>query len=225
MNEKYRQKIELLIFGIIILLAFYFGRHWHINTEFIQGFLRKFPLIYSAPLYIALYVIITFFIFFSKDVFWIIGAALFGVVGSAVFICIAETINAVILFFLARNLGRSYVEKSLSPKHKNLDEKLGGVSFFWLLIFRAAPLVPYRFMDLAAGFTSIRLRKYLTAVILGSPVKMFWIQYIIAGVGKNVLSNPQVLVEYFLKNKFLMLFGLVYVIMIIMVVFKIRNKK
>ncbi|MDI6758200.1 MAG: VTT domain-containing protein [Candidatus Omnitrophota bacterium] len=225
--KKYKQEAKFLAFVILAAaLIFYFQRFLHIDTELIQRSLQRFPLFCSGFLYIALYVIITFFVFFSKDIFWLIGALLFGAPLSAAFICIAESINAAILFYLSRNLGRAYVEKSLTKKYERLDKELGGVSFFWLFILRTTPLVPYRFMDLASGLTSIRFKKYLAAVILGSPLKIFWIQYILAGVGKNALADPQQIAEYFLKNKGLMLFSFVYVLMVVMVIFKISaNRK
>lgn len=209
---------------IALVLIWYFGKYFNINTQAIQGSLKTFPLFYSAALYILLYVIVTFFIFFSKDVFWLMGAVLFGPWLSTLFICIAESINAFILFHLARYLGRGYVEQSLLEKHKDLDEKLGRISFFWLFIFRAAPLIPYRFMDLAAGLTKINFRRYLVCVIFASPVKMLWIQYILFGVGNNIFHNPNVLVGYFLEHKALLLFSLIYIVLVIAVIFKIRTR-
>ena len=224
MDKREKHEIEFLILVLVIASIWFFGRFLHINTQGIEKSLRAFPLVYSSVLYIALYVIITFFIFFSKDVFWLMGAVLFGVALSTLFICIAEVINACILFNLARRFARAYVEKSISEKYKHLDEKLGRVNFFWLFIFRAAPLIPYRFLDLGAGLTRINFRKYLAAVIIGSPIKMFWIQYILYGVGKNIINNPYVLVGYFLHNKTLLLFSMVYLLLIILVVLKIEEK-
>jgi uncharacterized membrane protein YdjX (TVP38/TMEM64 family) len=151
-------------------------------------------------------------------------ALLFGAAFSTLFICIAETINAYILFYLARRLGRAYVEKSAKGRYKDLDEKLGKISFPWFFIFRGAPLIPYRFLDLAAGLTSIDFRKYIAAVILGSPFKMFWIQYILVGVGRSIFGNPMALVDYFLRNKTLFAFSLIYPLLVIAVAFKIGHK-
>jgi len=79
-------------------------------------------------------------------------------------------------------------------------------------------------MDLAAGLTGMRFGKYLTAVIFGTPLKMFWIQYIIYAVGKKILNNPLALTEYFLNNKVLFFFSFIYIILAIMVIFKIIKK-
>lgn len=221
--RRYKYETEFLIFIFAIVLIWYSGRYFHIDTHALQGSLERLPLFYSGIVYVALYVIVTFFIFFSKDVFWLMGAVLFGPFLSALFICIAETINAFILFYLARSLGRVYIKRRLSEKYKRLDDKLGNINFFWLFIFRAAPLIPYRFLDLGAGLTRINFRRYLTAVVFGSPLKIFWIQYILFGLGKNAF-NPYALAEYFLNNKALFLFSLIYIILVIGVILKIRAK-
>jgi uncharacterized membrane protein YdjX (TVP38/TMEM64 family) len=222
--RKYKQELGFLLLILVIALLWQAGKFFKLDAEAIQKSLKGFPLILSGSLYVALYVVVTFFVFFSKDVFWLSGALLFGPGWSTLFICVAETFNAFILFYLARTLGRAYVEKKLSSKYEDLDVRLGKISFLWLFIFRAAPLIPYRFMDLAAGLTSIRFKKYLAAVVLGSPLKMYWIQYVLFGVGSNILRNPYALVEYFVNNSFLMLVSFVYVVLVILVVYKLRAR-
>lgn len=223
MIKKHRHEIEFLALIAILFLLWYLGGYLHIDTASLQKSLRGFPLVYSALIFIVLYVVISFFVFFSKDIFWITSAVLFGPFYSALFIFISEVINAPILFYLARYLGRAYVAKSLKGKYKSLDAKLGKISFLWLFIFRAAPLIPYRFLDLVAGLTKIRFKKYLAAVVIGSPVKIFWIQYILFGVGESALRNPLAMSDYFLNNRALLVFSFVYVVLVIMVFFKIKK--
>lgn len=147
---------------------------------------------------------------------------MFGAYYSALFISVAETINAFILFYLARRFGRAYVEKRMSQKYKKLDEKLGRVNFSWLFIFRVAPLIPYRFLDLAAGLTKMSFKKYILAVTLGTPLKMFWIQYVLTGVGNRIFKDPNAVVEYFLGNTTLFMLSFIYLLLVILVVLKMR---
>jgi len=222
--KNHKQELGFIFLVIALLIIWILGKTYNLDSALIQSSLQKFPIFFSATIYIVLYVVITFFIFFSKDIFWLLGAVVFGAVLSTLFICIAEVINACILFYFSRNLGRGYVQKQLSLKYKYLDEKLGKVNFFWLFIFRAAPLIPYRFLDLAAGLTSIKFRRYLTAVILGSPLKMFWVQYILAGVGYAIFDNPRELVKYFLNDRTLFMFSFIYVILVIALVIKLKYR-
>lgn len=222
---RIRNELKFLIFLLVLSLFWYLSRYLKIESSSLQDSLAQLPFLLSSVLYIFLYVIVTFFIFFSKDIFWFMGAFLFGPFVSAALICIAELINAVILFNLSRFLGRGYVEKKMSGKYSMLDRKISSLSLFWLFIFRAAPLIPYRFMDLAAGLTGMRFSRYLIAVFFGTPLKMFWIQYIIYAVGASIFNNPRVLTEYFMENRQLFLFSFIYVILVIMVVVKIAGRE
>lgn len=222
---KYQDKFRFIFFIISLFLLGYLGKFFHIDTSTIQGLLSKIPFIYSGLLFILLYVIVTFFIWFSKDVFRLFAAISFGPYLSTILIYLAETINSFILFNLARYLGRGYLEKNLEKRFKNLDERLNKLSFFWLLMFRGVPLLPFRFLDLGVGLTNISFKKYLLAVILASPVRILWLQYILAGVGKSILDNPGALQEFFLAHKNLFVFSLLYFLFVIMVFIKIKHKE
>jgi uncharacterized membrane protein YdjX (TVP38/TMEM64 family) len=219
-------KIRFLIFVVLLVAVWYAGKLFSVNTEAVEAFLKKFPLVLSGLIFSGLYVAVTLFVWPAKDIFKIVGAILFGAYASTLFIFIAEIINVFVLFYLARSLGRDFVEQSLkkSAKYGNLDEKLGGISFFWLFLFRFVPLVPFRFLDLACGLTKISFKRYLLAAILGSPVRIFWIQYVLSAVGKSIFTNPLVVSEYLLQNKTFMLFSLIYLLLIILVAGKIRER-
>jgi uncharacterized membrane protein YdjX (TVP38/TMEM64 family) len=226
MNERLKSGLKFL--ALIVFIAFLWYSQSFIDfprySSQIQGFLKNFPLIYSSLLYIVLYVIVTFFVLFSKDAFWILGAVIFRPGLSTLLISISEVINAFVLFSLSRKLGRGFIEKNTPGRYRRLDDKLGKINFAWLLAFRVAPLIPYKFMDLSAGLTKIDIRKYLVAAALGTPLKMFWIQYILFGAGKNALSDPDAIVGYLLGNKIILASGAIYLILVILVIIKMRSK-
>ena len=222
--KKYKSGFGFFLLVISIFLLWYLGRLLHLDIQSIRKPLDSFPLFVSSLIFVILYVVVTFFVFFSKDIFYLAGALIFGPILSAVLIFISEALNACILFYCSRYLGRQFVRETLTGKYQRLDERLGGVSLFWLFIFRAAPLIPYRFLDMAAGLTRMRFRKYFAAVLLGSFLKIFWIQFILYGVGESVLSNPNALTEYFLKNQPVLIFSLLYLVLVGMVIYKIRKK-
>jgi uncharacterized membrane protein YdjX (TVP38/TMEM64 family) len=136
----------------------------------------------------------------------------------------SEIINAFVLFFLARGLGRGFVRNYLKNKPNPIDEKLGAVSFIWLFMLRLVPLVPYRFLDLGFGLTGIRFKRYLAAVLLATPIRVFWVQYILAGVGKGFISQPQLLVDFLLHNRFLYFFSFIYLVLVFVVIVKFKER-
>jgi uncharacterized membrane protein YdjX (TVP38/TMEM64 family) len=221
---KNKNKFKFLLLISFLFLLWYLGRLTHIDTESLRRSFKGVSLLYSGIIYILLYVIITFFIFFSKDIFWIQGALVFGPYLSASLIYIAEIINAVLLFHLARLLGRNFVERHLKEKSEKLDEKLANINFFWLFIIRFVPLVPYRFLDLGAGLTSISFRKYLLVVLLATPIRALWVQYILSVVGRNIFNKPQLLIDCFINNRLLLTFSFIYLILVILAAVKLKTK-
>ena len=91
-------------------------------------------------------------------------------------------------------------------------------------MFRFVPFIPLRFLDLAVGLTRISFRRYLLVVILASPLRIFWVQYILASVGRSFLKDPSVLVEFLVENQALLILSFVYALLIILVALKIKTK-
>lgn len=221
--RKYKDKIKFLALVIGLVLLWYLGRYFHIQPDKIETSLMKMPLLASGAIFIALYVVVTFFLWLSKDIFKLVCAFLFGAYISTLLILIAESINAFILFRLSRYLGRGFLQQSLGEKYNGLDEKLANINLPWLLLFRAVPLIPFRFLDLAMGLTGISFRRYWLAVVLGSPLRIFWVQYIISGVGKDIFKNPYALMDYLSLNKPVFIFSFLYFILVIFVALKIKR--
>ncbi len=216
---------KFLIFILCLALLWFLGRFFHIKSDALEDTLRGFPLVLGALIFVVLYCLVTFFIWFSKDIFRLVAAVLFGPFLSTLFIWLAEIINTCILFSLARMLGRGFVEKLLFKKYSNFDQALAGINFFWLFVLRFVPLVPFRFLDLAVGLTKISFRKYISAVILGSPLRILWVQVVLAGVGKAVLDDPYVLMDYLAKNKAIFIFSWIYLVLVIIVALRLKFRK
>ena len=223
-TARHKSKIKFLVLIISLILIWYLGRFFQIDTEALGKSLNRFPLLYSGIIYIVLYCAVTFFIFFSKDIFWITGALAYGPYLSTLLVYIAEIINAFILFYLARYLGRNFVEHYVQKKSEGLDDRLANINFFWLFIMRLAPLIPYRFLDLGVGLTKVRFRRYLAAVLLATPIRVFWVQYILAAVGKNIFNKPELLIGYLSQNKALFILSFIYLALVILAAFKLKHK-
>lgn len=222
-SRRIKSRIEFIALVLLFVVLYYAGRALSFNPDTVKMLLGEAPLIFSCLLYVLLYVIVTFFVFFAKDVFWISGAFIFGPYLSAFLIWLAEVINACVLFGLSRRLGRAFVEHHLPEKYRAFDERLGRLGFFWIFLLRAAPLIPYRYQDLGAGLTGIDFKKYIAAVVFGSPLKIFWIQYVLAAVGMGIF-NPAALLGYFTANKALMWFSLIYPFSVLLIVFKLKTR-
>jgi uncharacterized membrane protein YdjX (TVP38/TMEM64 family) len=220
--QKSRFKFLILVISIVLLFAA--GIFFRVDPQALGDYLKNLPFQLGGVIYTALYVVVTFFFWFSKDIFRFLGAVIFGAYYSSLLVFIAESINAVILFFLARYFGREFTKGMLKDSGRGLDRKLEDSNLFWLILFRAAPLIPFRLMDLAAGLTGITFRRYMLAVILGSPVRIFWLQYIMAGVGLSIFKKPDMLTAYLISHKTVFVLSLAYLFVVATVGLKLRRK-
>jgi uncharacterized membrane protein YdjX (TVP38/TMEM64 family) len=218
-----KQTVKFLILAAALAALWILGRYFQIDPVKAESFLSRFPLIYSGIIFVCLYVVITFFFWFSKDIFRLVSACLFGVYLSTLLVFIAEAINAAVLFSLSRILGRQFIEERLGTSAAGLDKRIANTGFLWLFLFRAVPLIPFRFLDIAAGLTDISFKRYMAAVCLGSPLRIFWVQYVLAGAGRAALSNSYAMADYLSLDKPAFIFTLVYLILVVFVVIKLKK--
>lgn len=220
-----KSNLKFIFFLFFLLLAWLLGRFFIIENNIYENFFRNLPLGVSAVVFIFLYVCITFFAWAAKDVFKIIGAYVFGAYLSAFFIWLAEMGNAFIFFHFSRHCGREFVQKRFSSKVSSLDRYMDRSGFWGIFIVRAFPIIPFRVLDLAVGLTSIQFFKYFLLVMIASPVRIFWVQFILAGVGRSFLREPQILTDFLHQNPLAFRFSLGYFIASVIAIILYRRKE
>lgn len=213
----------ILLLTLFLIASVVLARYYTIDVAALRKTLAAFPFALSAGVFIVLYVAVSFFVFFSKDLFWLVGALLFGPLASTVCVYIAECANAAIFWKLARMLGSPFVQKSLSARHAALAGRLRGISFGWLLLLRATPLVPYRFLDIGAGACGVRFRRYFAAVALGSWVKIAWVQYVLAAVGQAALTDPAEVARFYLGHQAWLWMSAGYLLLVALAAYKVKK--
>jgi uncharacterized membrane protein YdjX (TVP38/TMEM64 family) len=80
------------------------------------------------------------------------------------------TIGAAISFFLARGIGRDYVERKFIRKIKVLkryDEHLRNRGFLTICFLRLIMLIPYELINIAAGLSRIGFLQYISGTLVG----------------------------------------------------------
>ena len=212
-----RFTILIVILAVLLLL----GQYFSIDEEKIDSFLNKIPLTTAAIAFIFLYVGGTFVIWYLKDPLKVVGAVLFGAYLSTGLIYVAEIINAAIFFYLTHLLGKDFVEKSMRGKFKDIYEKLGQINMGWIFLLRAMPLIPYRVLDMSFGLSKVSFRKYLIVVLLASPPRIFWIQFVLAGVRSLSIEK---MVGYFLDHRIIFVWSLLYLVFTCIMAFRIKGK-
>ena len=96
---------------------------------------------------------------------------LFSVFNGVLYITVASTLSAILLFWLARLLGQSFVEKIIErrfPKLIHYDKKISQNEFMTAFFFRIIPIFPFQGMSLILGLSKISFAKYLLGTIIGA---------------------------------------------------------
>lgn len=218
-TNRYFKIFTLMIFLLAVIAL---GNFFSKDIEKIGSFLKAIPRLYSSPVFVLLYVLSNFFIFADvKDLLKPVAAVIFGAGFSTLLIYLAEIINAYIFFNASSILGKKYVEKSLKGKFKNFYEKLGNINFGWIFLLRLMPIIPYRVLDISFGLSKVSFKKYIAAVLLASPPRIFWIQAVLASVGGFSVEK---IMKYYQENPHITLFIFLYFIISIILAFSLKKK-
>jgi len=230
MKDIIKHLFRFLLLILILVLCWFLGKYFSSDIKYYKELISGFPIYLKGLAFVFLYSGVTFFAWLTKDLFKIVGAVLFGAYLSTLFIWIAEIINAAVLFHLSRKLGRGFVESIIKGIIGDSDKKIQRGGFWGVFTLRIVPLVPYRFLDLIVGLTNISFKSYLIAVIVASPLRIFWIQFVLAGVGDKLIENPniveffQAFIDYFLENVFIFYFTFGYIIAAIILMWWLKRK-
>jgi uncharacterized membrane protein YdjX (TVP38/TMEM64 family) len=216
-----KPQIRFAILLLIILALILLGRFISVDKEGIDDFLKRVPFAYSSVAFVFLYVGGTFFIWYLKDPLKIVGAIIFGAYWSTLFIYIAEIINAYLFFNISNRLGQDYLEKSLRGRFRRIYERIGEMNIGWIFLLRAVPLIPYRVLDLSFGLSKLSFKKYVLAVVLASLPRIFWIQFVLTAMRGFSVQGA---IQYFSNNMVIFLLSLIYLVITLIVLFRIRTK-
>ena len=209
-------KFKFLLFIVFLLICFAFGNIFKFDLENMRSFLSSFPIVVSGIVFVALYVILTFFIWFGpKDVFRVSGAILFGPYVSTVLVFISEMINAGILFLVSRKLGQEYVQKKFRLKRKQIEKTKNFSGFFGIFVLRINPLIPFRLQDLASGLSQISIAKYLAVIAAPTYFRILWLQVLLAGLGTSIFKNPEAVIDFLMAHPIALKINFLYFFIVV----------
>lgn len=210
--------IRFALFLSIIIVLWFLAKVFDLDINAARQWLAQYPVAISGILFIALYVGLTAVLWVgTMDLFRISGALLFGPYLGTFLIWIAEILNAAILFTISRTLGQEFVLARLGIDAQKLDYSKSQGGFWSAFVLRINLLVPFRFMDLGFGLSKIKFSSYIWAVILGSPMRILLVQFIIAGVGEAILKDPTAMYNYLMEHQDVLFWCAMYFLAVIII--------
>jgi uncharacterized membrane protein YdjX (TVP38/TMEM64 family) len=187
----------LSLFKLLLLVAFIAGAVWffrftdtgrEITPAALLDYVRGFDPLASRLVYIGVYIVGTVLLI-PGTILSFVGALLFGVLEGTLYTWIGATIGATGAFFVAKALGRDFVDRLLGGRLQALDQRLREHGFTGLLILRLVPLFPFNGINFGCGLTAIRTRDYILATAIGIVPGVFVYQYLFATIGPRLLAE------------------------------------
>ena len=173
-RAKLRNRLFFVVLFIIICLLavdyilggithYFFSRNINELSSLIQGFG-----ILGAVIFVLLITIKVMIAPMPGLILYVTGAAIYGWFFGAILVLIGNMIGATLCFYLAKYLGRDYIEAKISKKNiEKFDlytEKYGGYALFFL---RVNPLTSSDIISYVAGFSKMKFRHFFLGTIFG----------------------------------------------------------
>ena len=167
-------KIKGIKFGLFILLIFlglctvYINRGLinNLDLDSIVETIRKKEYLASI-IYLGIYVIKPLFLIIPSNIVALVGGGLFGTIKGFILTMTGFYISATIAFYLARLLGRDFVEGILKKRFNKLESIMKESGFKYLFMLRLPPVIPFDPLSYVCGLTNISYKDFILASLIG----------------------------------------------------------
>lgn len=199
-----------LVVGVAVGLYFLpdSGTLWRTARERLDEWQRLVDdnLAVAVLVFFAVYVTILTFPIPLAAVFALVGGALFGPWLGLVVLSAGSVAAATLAFLAARYLLHGWVQRNLGHRLRRLNEGIERAGGVYLLALRWVPFVPFFVINMGMGLTPIRLGKYVVVSWLAmAPITAM---YAYAGSRLRELHSPRDAV----RPEILIAFGLLAVV-------------
>ncbi|MFL0196091.1 TVP38/TMEM64 family protein [Clostridium sp. WILCCON 0269] len=159
--------VNILLFILIVAILFNHRRHFHcINMGNIKRYIQSYGR-FSALVFLLLYMLRPIMFLMPASLMAIIAGNIFNYYVAVLLNMIGCFGSATIAFFLARFLGRSFVDKCLKGKALKFNKNIEKYGFKIMTIMRLCFVFPYDPLSYSAGLTKIKYRDFILGTLVG----------------------------------------------------------
>jgi len=191
-DRRFTTWLKLLLLVVFLVAAVYYFRFTErgreVTPEYVLNSIETHGPVAARLIYIAVYIVGTV-LFLPGTVLSFAGAVLFGAYEGTLYTWMGATVGATLAFFMARVLGRDFVERLFGGRFTAFDQRIHEHGFSGLLIVRLLPLFPFNAVNFGCGLTGIRLRDYVLATAIGIVPGTFVYQLLFAKFGRRILTE------------------------------------
>jgi uncharacterized membrane protein YdjX (TVP38/TMEM64 family) len=124
-----------------------------------------------GPAVFVLLVVFRLFIGLSSHLVLILGGLAFGVTGGILWGCLGLVASALVLFYLARQLGADWAERRFGEQYTAMLQRIQRVGAVAIFAITAHPIGLLTPAHLAAGTIGLDARQFAAAVALAAPIR------------------------------------------------------
>lgn len=186
MNGRIKNALKYIISALLlVIIVFIILKYRRLGRTFNFRHMKRFILSYgkfSSLIFILIYTLKPIIFIVPASLLSILAGNVFGPYISLLLSMIGCFGAGTVAFYMARFLGRSFVDNLLKGKALKLDNDIEKNGFIIMLIMRLSVIFPYDPLGYAAGLTKMKYRDFISATMIGILPEM--VTYSL--MGKNI---------------------------------------
>jgi len=137
------------------------------NQQFLHSYIDSSPLL-SGWLYALIFFILTLSALPVTLVMITIGGFLFGTILASVYALVALLASSLCVFKLSKKMFGHYIQEKYSHELKKFNNNFKQYGFYYLILVRTIPVIPFFVINLVAGFTHIDTKTFVLSTAVGA---------------------------------------------------------
>lgn len=184
--------VVLVVAGLA--LGYAFGLQDYLSLGFLaeqRQALRAYVdanVLWSALLFLAVYILAVAFSFPAASVLTIFGGFLFGWMIGGALVAVGATIGASLLFLATRSAFGDFLRHRVDGVVKKMADGFRENAFGYLFVIRLAPVFPFFVVNIAAALFDISLGRFIAATFFGILPGTFAYAYLGQGVDSVLVA-------------------------------------
>jgi uncharacterized membrane protein YdjX (TVP38/TMEM64 family) len=178
----------VILFGTSIFYFFEIGEF--LSLEWLKDNQRLLEIFYQSNglivmvCFVALFLVIGLFLLPGATLLSVFSGAVFGIPLGPLLVSLGSTLGAVLAFYVARYILKSWVEERFGERLQPIQEGLCKNDIHYMLFLRLIPLAPFFLVNIAMGASRISWKVFMAGTLLGK-LPAIWIY---ANAGSNLAS-------------------------------------
>lgn len=156
----------------------------NINIEELKAYILGFGS-FAAVIFVLIYSIKPILLIVPSGILSILAGTIFGPYKAFGLSMISCFFSASLAFYLAKNLGKPFVNKLLKGKAITLDSSIEKHGFKIITIMRLSVVFPYDALSYACGLSKMKYRDFILGTLIGIAPEMISYSF----MGKHI-NNP-----------------------------------